>query len=265
MLLVVGLGNPGGGYESHRHNVGFMVVDRLAAIASRSSRVPPFRSKFSGEMCKLQLDDDDALLLKPMTYMNLSGDSVQPCAAFFKVPSEDVIVVHDELDLPFGEIRLKKGGGHGGHNGLRSIIGRMGPDFVRVRVGIGRPPADFRGDVADFVLSPFRSEEREEKLDKTLEAAAKSVLDIAARGLAAAMKTRNRRKKKAKPKKPPPPPPDVPPPPPPDVPPPPPPGSSPPGLPVLLVSSPPAPQEAKPNTSPKNKLIRSPVYVGEEE
>lgn len=197
MFLVAGLGNPGRGYAAHRHNVGFMVVDRLAAMAETS-----FRSKFSGEWSRVELRRNDFILLKPTTYMNLSGDSVQPCAAFFKVKPSEVIVVHDELDLPFGEVRIKKGGGHGGHNGLRSIIGRMGADFIRIRVGIGRPPAGFRGDVADFVLSSFSAEECGEALEKTLESASKAVLDIAARGLPAAMKKRNTRKKKPKAKKP---------------------------------------------------------------
>lgn len=196
MFLVAGLGNPGRGYADHRHNVGFMVVDRLAEMGEAS-----FRSKFSGEWSRVELRRQDLLLLKPMTYMNLSGDSVQPCAAFFKVRPPEVIVVHDELDLPFGEVRIKKGGGHGGHNGLRSIIGRMGADFVRVRVGIGRPPADFRGDVADFVLGSFSASERAETLEKTLESASKAVLDIPTRGLAAAMKIRNTRKKKPTAKK----------------------------------------------------------------
>jgi PTH1 family peptidyl-tRNA hydrolase len=150
----------------------------------------------------LSRSDEDALLLKPQTYMNLSGDSVQPCAAFFKVPTTRIIVIHDELDVPFGEVRLKQGGGHGGHNGLRSIMQRLGPDFLRIRVGIGRPPAGFRGDTADFVLSNYALEERD-RLQDCLTTARKTVLDIAARGVEAAMKTRNTRPKKQRPKKPP--------------------------------------------------------------
>lgn len=195
MWLIVGLGNPGREYAAHRHNVGFMVVDALAEKTGAES----FRAKFSGEIARTELRGEDALLLKPMTYMNLSGDSVQPCAAFFKIPLDRVVVLHDELDLPFGEIRLKKGGGHAGHNGLRSLIQRMGADFARVRIGIGRPAAGFRGEVADFVLSNFSAEERE-SLPKIVDSAAKSVLDIAARGFDAAMKTRNTRPKKRPPK-----------------------------------------------------------------
>jgi PTH1 family peptidyl-tRNA hydrolase len=199
MLLVVGLGNPGREYEGQRHNVGFRVVEELARRIDADS----WRAKFSGQISRGWLDDDtQALLLKPQTYMNLSGDCVQPCAAFFKIPAVDVIVIHDELDIPSGVIRLKRAGGHGGHNGLRSLIGRMGPDFCRIRVGVGRPAADWRGEVADWLLQDFTGDERE-KLPKTLEIAAKAVLDIAARGFDAAMKTRNTRPKKKKPKPPP--------------------------------------------------------------
>ncbi|MBW2453750.1 MAG: aminoacyl-tRNA hydrolase [Deltaproteobacteria bacterium] len=198
MLLVVGLGNPGNEYASHRHNVGFMTLDELAD----RSRADLFRSKFSGDIARTCLEDVDAWLLKPMTYMNRSGDSVQPCAAFFKIPAEDIIVIHDELDLPLGTVRLKQGGGHGGHNGLRSIINRLGTaDFGRVRIGIGRPPADFKGEPSDFVLSGFRESEQAD-LPTYLRIAAKSVLDVAARGFPAAMKTRNTRRKKKKAPKP---------------------------------------------------------------
>ena len=198
MFLVVGLGNPGREYERHRHNVGFLVVDELA----RRIEADSFRAKFGGVIAKGWLSDDEqGWLLKPQTYMNLSGDSVQPCAAFFKIPHERVIVIHDEIDLPFETVRIKRGGGHAGNNGVRSIIGRMGPDFLRVRVGVGRPGADFKGDVASWVLQAFSSEERE-KLPKVVEIAAKAVLDIATRGLEAAMKRRNTKPKKKKQQKP---------------------------------------------------------------
>lgn len=158
MYLVVGLGNPGKKYAGNRHNVGFMAVDRL-----RDERaLPDWKEKFSGVFTR----GDDVMLLKPMTYMNVSGDSVQPAAAFVKVDPAHVVVLHDELDLPFGDVRLKSGGGHAGHNGLRSIIQRLGtPDFLRVRIGIGRPPPGFRGDVADFVLADFDASERAELPD----------------------------------------------------------------------------------------------------
>ena len=148
--LVVGLGNPGPKYARTRHNVGFMALDEMA-------RGVDFRSKFSGQFAM----QGDLALLKPETFMNLSGDSVQPALGFLKLPPARLLVLHDELDIPFGDVRVKQGGGHAGHNGLRSIIGRLGgPDFFRVRIGIGRPPADFVGDVASYVLGDFGSLER---------------------------------------------------------------------------------------------------------
>jgi PTH1 family peptidyl-tRNA hydrolase len=191
MLLVVGLGNPGREYASHRHNVGFMAVDELAARL----RADAFREKFSGEWTKAEIGGEQVVLLKPMTYMNESGRSVQPAAAFFKVKPSDVIVLHDELDLPFGDVRLKMAGGHAGHNGLRSIIGSFGtPDFGRVRIGVGRPPTSFRGEVADFVLSSFDAVERA-SLPDLLKRATESVLEVAARGFGPAMNVRNTRPK----------------------------------------------------------------------
>jgi peptidyl-tRNA hydrolase, PTH1 family len=199
MLLVVGLGNPGREYASHRHNVGFMTVDEL----SRKARADAFREKFSGVYARAELGDEPAILLKPMTYMNESGRSVQPAMAFFKVEPKDVIVIHDELDLPFGEVRLKFSGGHAGHNGLRSIVARSGTaDFGRVRLGISRPPPGFQGEVADYVLSSFDAVERA-VLPDILAKAADSVLDIARRGFDAAMNVRNTRPKpKPEPKEP---------------------------------------------------------------
>jgi len=165
VYLVVGLGNPGKKYAHNRHNVGFVAVDRI-----REERaMPEWREKFSGVFSR----GDDVMLLKPMTFMNVSGDSVQPAVAFVKVDPAHVVVLHDELDLPFGEVRLKVGGGHAGHNGLRSIIQRLGtPDFVRVRIGIGRPPPGFRGEVADYVLSDFDASERAELSDVVARAVA---------------------------------------------------------------------------------------------
>lgn len=193
MWLIAGLGNPGPSYAGNRHNVGFMVLDLMARRLEGDS----WRDKFSGRVTRVSLKEDEAWLLKPMTYMNRSGDSVQPCAAFYKIERERIIVVHDELDLPFGTVRIKKGGGPGGHNGIKSLIARLGPDFIRVRIGVGRPPAGYRGDVADFVLTNFRPEERE-KLPQVLKNAERSVIDIASRGLPAAMKRANTRPKKPK-------------------------------------------------------------------
>ena len=186
MHLVVGLGNPGKKYERNRHNVGFMVAERLRA----SNGLPDFRDKFSGLFSK----GDAFALLEPQTFMNLSGDSVQPAAAFLKVEPANVIVVHDELDLPWKDVRVKVGGGHAGHNGLRSIIQRLGtPEFVRVRVGVGRPPADFKGDVANYVLADFDATERGE-LPDVVDRAAAAVERVVKDGAAAAMNALNTRK-----------------------------------------------------------------------
>jgi len=190
VYLVVGLGNPGKKYSGNRHNVGFMAVDRL-----RDERaMPDWKEKFSGVFTRGSGFGDDLMLLKPMTYMNISGDSVQPAAAFVKVEPARVIVLHDELDLAYGDVRLKQGGGHAGHNGLRSIIQRLGtPDFLRVRIGIGRPPPDFRGDVADFVLSDFDASERAE-LPDVLGRVISAIQAVVEKGFASAQNTVNTRK-----------------------------------------------------------------------
>lgn len=191
MHLVVGLGNPGRKYERNRHNVGFMAVERLA----RSHGLSDFREKFSGLFAKGELAIGGARhpvsALEPQTFMNLSGDSVQPAAAFLKVAPAAVIVVHDELDLPWRDVRVKVGGGHAGHNGLRSILGRLGtPDFVRIRIGVGRPPPGFRGEVADYVLSDFDAMESAE-LPDVLGRACEAVEKVIALGAAKAMTALN--------------------------------------------------------------------------
>lgn len=193
MYLVVGLGNPGREHEDNRHNVGFMVADALHA----SFGLPPFREKFKGRFAKgdatLGSSRVDVALLEPETYMNLSGESVQPASAFLKVPPDHIVVVHDELDLAWKDVRLKVGGGHAGHNGLRSIIQHLGTaDFVRVRVGVGKPPPGFRGDVADYVLSGFDAVERAE-LPGVVDVAANAVRRLMSEGLAPAMKAVNTR------------------------------------------------------------------------
>lgn len=159
-LLVVGLGNPGRRHEHDRHNAGFMVVDELA----RRHGVT-FKGKFSGHVADIRVDGRRLALLKPDTYMNDSGRSVQPAAAFYKVPLDTLLVVHDEVDLDAGRLQARIGGGLAGHNGLRSIAGRLGsPEFLRLRVGVGRPGRGDPRDVADFVLSPFAPEEDGEAL-----------------------------------------------------------------------------------------------------
>ena len=156
-LLIVGLGNPGPRYADTRHNFGFMAIDAFASKLGAES----WRDKFGGLFSKTSVGSTEMFLIKPQTFMNLSGQCVQPAAAFWKIPPEQIVVLHDELDVPFGSIKLKVGGGHAGHNGLRSLIERLGtPNFARLRLGIGRPPADFKGEIADYVLSRFDSVEQ---------------------------------------------------------------------------------------------------------
>jgi PTH1 family peptidyl-tRNA hydrolase len=192
MYLIVGLGNPGKRYEGNRHNAGFMAVDELC----RAQGLPELREKFSGVWAKGAVFGKDAAVLKPMTYMNLSGDSVQPASAFLKVPLSDIIVLHDEVDLSFGDVRVKQGGGHAGNNGIRSIIQRMGsPDFVRIRIGVGKPPAGFRGVMADYVLQDFDAMERAE-LPEVIGRVLRAVELLLTEGLAAAMNATNARPKR---------------------------------------------------------------------
>jgi PTH1 family peptidyl-tRNA hydrolase len=183
MLLVVGLGNPGREHEGQRHNVGFMVLDALRSAEGW----PEYREKHNALWTRGECDGKAVVLLEPQTYMNLSGDSVQPAAAFLKAAPADIVVVHDELDLPWKDLRIKVGGGHAGHNGLRSIMQRLGtPDFARVRVGIGTPPG-FGGTGADWVLSRFDPVEKAE-LGEVVGRAVDAVRRIAKDGLAPAMK-----------------------------------------------------------------------------
>ena len=159
-LLVVGLGNPGREHARDRHNVGWMVVDELAARHGGS-----FRSKFSGRLAEVRDGDLRLALLKPETYMNLSGQSLAAAARFFKVAPESIAVVHDEVDLDAGRLQVRLGGGLAGHNGLRSVKQALGSaDFLRVRVGVGRPGRGDRRPVADYVLSPFAPEDDGEAL-----------------------------------------------------------------------------------------------------
>lgn len=157
-LLVVGLGNPGSQYAKTRHNLGFMVADLLAARMGDSFKV---HKRSGAEVATGRLAGRSVVLAKPRTYMNESGRQVGPLAKFYSVNPGQVVVIHDELDIDFGRIRLKLGGGEGGHNGLRSIANALGTkDFQRVRIGVGRPPG--RKDPAAFVLEPFNAAERAE-------------------------------------------------------------------------------------------------------
>jgi PTH1 family peptidyl-tRNA hydrolase len=149
MKLFVGLGNPGPRYAANRHNIGYMAVHRIAA----EHRFSPWRARFQGQACEGVLGGEKLLLLKPGTFMNLSGQSVGAAMRYLKLAPADVTVFHDELDLAPGKCRLKQGGGHAGHNGLRSLHAHIGADYARVRLGIGHPGDKNR--VADYVLSDF--------------------------------------------------------------------------------------------------------------
>jgi PTH1 family peptidyl-tRNA hydrolase len=148
VILLVGLGNPGAEYKYHRHNIGFMVIDKLV---DDLKAINITKASFKGELYKTP----HFYLLKPMTYMNLSGESVQAVASYFKL--EEIVVFHDELDIPLGSIRIKHGGSAGGHNGLRSLDSHIGNDYDRIRLGIGRP--EHKSDVTKYVLGNFSKEE----------------------------------------------------------------------------------------------------------
>jgi PTH1 family peptidyl-tRNA hydrolase len=150
MTLFVGLGNPGSQYEETRHNIGFKVIDTLISdFGARDISKTSFHGKLYRSV--------NSLFLKPTTFMNLSGKSVQPIKQFFKVELENIIVIHDDIDLPFGAVRFKRGGGHGGHNGLKSIDTHLTKEYLRVRVGVGKP--EYKSQVADYVLHDFNQEE----------------------------------------------------------------------------------------------------------
>lgn len=181
--LIVGLGNPGPKYAGNRHNVGFMVADLLATrLGSRWSS-----HKSGADIATGRIADGPVIVAKPRSYMNLSGGATAALARFHKIEPGGVVVVHDELDLPPGTIRVKQGGGEGGHNGLRSISQSLGSkDYLRVRVGVGRPPG--RQDPADFVLKDFSAAERKE-LDLWVELAADAAASLLEHGL---LDTQNR-------------------------------------------------------------------------
>jgi PTH1 family peptidyl-tRNA hydrolase len=190
MLLIAGLGNPGPRYAATRHNVGFRLIDELA----RQCGVPAsaFKERFHGEIASARLGDQELVLLRPQTFMNESGRSVQAACTFYKLKPADLIVAHDDLDVPFSEVRIKKGGGDGGQRGVRSVTAALGPDYVRIRLGIGRPPPDFRGDVADFVLQAFPSAELA-TVEQMVTRAAEAVSLVTSLGLEKAMNRINQR------------------------------------------------------------------------
>ena len=188
--LVVGLGNPGPGYAGNRHNIGFVVTDLLASriggkFKAHKSRARVLEGRFgapgSASGCRV-------VVAQPMSYMNLSGGPVAALRDFYKVPVDRIVVVHDELDIDFGALRLKKGGGDNGHNGLKSLTKSLGPDYYRVRFGVGRPPG--RMPVADYVLKDFSAAERKE-LDYFVDRAADAVESLVLDGLERAQSTYN--------------------------------------------------------------------------
>jgi PTH1 family peptidyl-tRNA hydrolase len=178
--LVAGLGNPGLDYAGNRHNAGFMVADLLAGRIGASFR----RDRSRAEVATGRLAGQPVTLAKPMSFMNLSGGPLASVGAFYKIPAERVVIIHDELDLPFGTIRLKLGGGDNGHNGSRSVTAALGTrDYYRVRVGVGRPPG--RMDPTDFLLRDFTAAERKD-LPFLIDRAADGVEALLRDGLAAA-------------------------------------------------------------------------------
>ena len=197
-ILIVGLGNPGSEYEKTRHNAGFLVLDRLfeellRAQSTALSANTQWRSKFQGEyvsLTRLSLGSGNrkVFLLKPQTFMNLSGRSVQALSSYFQIPRGRICVVHDDLDFPLGTIRIRKGGGDGGHNGLKSITQDMsGADYVRLRFGIGRPNLSQKADIGSnlvhsWVLGAFGKDEQE-SLDEALGCAASALCSLLQRGL----------------------------------------------------------------------------------
>ena len=175
--LVVGLGNPGDKYENTRHNVGFLTVDQIA----EQLRVPVQKLKYRALTNTVELGGQKVLLMKPVTYMNLSGEAVGEAARFYKIPPEHVLVISDDVSLPLGRLRVRKGGSAGGHNGLKSIIQHLGTDqFPRVKIGVGeKPHPDY--DMADWVLSKFTGEDLK-TITAAVERAAKAVECLIAEG-----------------------------------------------------------------------------------
>lgn len=186
MFLLCGLGNPGAAYAGTRHNVGFDVVERVRARL----RAEPFRRQKKNLVSKARLSNgDDCLLVLPQTFMNLSGEAIGPLVRFYKLAPEQILIVHDELDFPVGRVRFKQSGGHGGHNGLRSLLQHVPQDFLRLRVGIGALGS--RVDQVDFVLGRFRPDEKQ-SVEQSIEEAAEACLAAMLTGVEAAMRLLHR-------------------------------------------------------------------------
>lgn len=180
--IIVGLGNPGAEHDRDRHNIGYWLVDGLALDLGASFSA---QQKLLGQACQVSIQKQPVRLLKPTTFMNRSGQSVRQTMDYYKVPAERVLVVHDDLDLPAGTARLKRGGGHGGHNGLRDIISHCGRDFMRLRLGIGHPGR--REQVVGFVLRPPGKDELP-KLEDAMNAGRRALDVLCDEGVEAAMK-----------------------------------------------------------------------------
>ena len=180
MFLVVGLGNPGSEYQNTRHNVGFMAAD----LISDRYKFSPFKAKFDGLIAEGQIGSEKVLLLKPQTFMNESGRSVVKAAFFYKILPENVIVIHDDMDLSLGQLKAKIGGGSGGHNGLKSIDANISNAYNRVRVGVGHPNHN-TSDVIDYVLGHFSKGDKQ-KIDEALSLAAQAVEVLILNGIEAA-------------------------------------------------------------------------------
>ncbi|MFP5519972.1 MAG: aminoacyl-tRNA hydrolase [Bdellovibrionia bacterium] len=177
MWLVVGLGNPGNQYAYTRHNVGFLAVDMMI----RGLGNPTLKNQFKGEVALTKIQNHQVVFAKPQTFMNLSGECVQPLMGYYKVEREHLIVFHDDLDIPFGQIRIHKNRGHGGHNGIKSISGLLGsPDYIRIKLGIGRPPHPEMA-VADWVLGKWTAQE-EANLPEFLNRAGDALMAILEKG-----------------------------------------------------------------------------------
>jgi PTH1 family peptidyl-tRNA hydrolase len=188
MHLVVGLGNPGKRYALTRHNAGFMAVDTLSSRSGADCS----RSQFGALVDRTDVSSNPVVLAKPQSFMNRSGQPVASLKGYYKVDAEQVVVIHDELDLPFGTVKVKLGGGHGGHNGLRDIMKHFsGKDFVRVRVGVSRPPPGW--DVANYVLAPWTGDEQDQ-LEDVMRRAADAVEVIVSDGAKSAMNQINQRR-----------------------------------------------------------------------
>ena len=184
MWLVLGLGNPGRRYEQTRHNVGFLVVDRLASRWAMN----PTRAQLGAQVDSGQIRSERVVLAKPQSFMNRSGQPAASLLGWYKAEADQAIVVHDDLDLPFGTVRVKAGGGHGGHNGLRDLHRAIGRDYLRVRVGVSRPPKGW--DTADYVLGRWTGAELEE-LDTVVDVGADAAEALISSGVVAAMNVFN--------------------------------------------------------------------------